>query len=306
MFRLPRWWRQKTNPPPIADAGPWFAAYLRQRADLAATASEFQCDPACRRPGCKNQDLQVPVTIFDVLAAARHQDQPLSAIYQDRYSLGLLSNEREDWIRMVTLKLQKPCPFLKNDLCSIYAIRPLPCILFPEYLVNEGTFEENARKECFKDYLCFQRPLLLSPERAKVMTELKRMWKRESLISSFYLFNYGPCHIDFCNLIEDLSSEARSQTKAEEQAEPLRLIPHHILESFFLKHMVKCHPFAGLDEKIHHLDTREGQAELGQWLQDDLLLKKLKQGGTDRTVFRFVKGRLQAQRRGLSVSAQTV
>ena len=100
--------------------------------------------------------------------------------------MGLLSNEREDWIRTVTLRLKKPCPFLENDRCSIYPVRPLPCILFPEYLVNEGTFEANARQDHFKDYLCFQRPIPLSPERATVMTQLKAMWRRESLISSFF------------------------------------------------------------------------------------------------------------------------
>lgn len=301
MFRWARRRRQAAKPPQGENPGQWFAAYLHQRALLASAESNFHCDPACSRPGCQNQDLQVPVSLFDILAAAGHQDQPIPAIYDHHYSLGLLANGREDWLRMGTLRLKKPCPFFQNNLCSIYSIRPLPCILFPEYLANEGTFEENARKEYFQDYFCFHRPLLLSPERAKVMTKLKRMWERETLISSFFLFDYGHCHIDFSNLLEELSAAARSQRDAEERLKPLQVIPNQVLEHFFLQHMAQCHPFAGLGQKISYLETREGQAELVQWLQDDLLLQKLQKRGDDRAlVFRFVKGKLQAKRRSLS------
>jgi Fe-S-cluster containining protein len=281
----------------------WLKAYLRHRADLASYQSDFACDPACTRPGCKNQDLQIPVSIIDLLGAAMYRDTSVAAIYPGNYSLGLLSNEREDWIRTVNLRLQKPCPFLENDRCSMYPVRPLPCILFPEYLVNEGTFEANARQDHFKDYLCFQRPVALSPERAKVMTRLKKMWKRESLISSFFLFNHGRCHIDFSNLVQELTRAAGSQREAEPggEPEPRRIIPNRVMELFFLKHMAGCQPFAGLSEKIDHLDTREGQVEFLQLLQDDRLLKKLKQCGDDRAlVYRFVKGKLQAKRRSLS------
>ena len=281
----------------------WLAAYLRNRADLASYKSDFECDPTCTRPGCKNHDLQIPVSIIDLLGAAMYRDTSVSVIYPGNYSLGLLSDEREDWIRTVSLRLKKPCPFLENDRCSIYPVRPLPCILFPEYLVNEGTFEANARKDHFKDYLCFQRLIPLSPERAKVMAQLKKMWKRESLISSFYLFNHGLCHIDFSNLVKELSHEARSQREAESagELEPLRIIPHQLIEHFFLKHIAECQPFAGVSEKIDHLDNREGQVEFLQLLQDDRLMKQLKQCGDNRVlVFRFVKGKLQAKLRSLS------
>ena len=236
------------------------------------------------------------MSIIDLLGAAMHQDTSVSAIYPDHYSLGLLSNEREDWIRIVTLRLKKPCPFLENDRCSIYPVRPLPCILFPEYLVNEGTFESNAREDHFKDYLCFRRVISLPPERAKIMTQLKNMWERESLISSFYLFNHGRCHIDFSNLTNELLDEAGSQRE-----EPLRIIPNQVMEQFFLRHMAGCQPFAGVREKLSRLDNQAGQVEFRQLLQDDLLMKKLKKHGDDRAlVFRYVKGKLQAKRRSLS------
>jgi Fe-S-cluster containining protein len=281
----------------------WLAAYLHHRADLASYKSDFHCDPTCTRPGCKNQDLQIPVSIVDLLGAAMYRDKSVSATYPGNYSLGLLSNEREDWIRAVSLRLKKPCPFLENDRCSIYPVRPLPCILFPEYLANEGTFEANSRKDHFKDYLCFRRPIPLSPDRAQVMTQLKKMWRRESLVSSFYLLNHGCCHIDFSNLIQELSHEARSQREAESagEPEPLRIIPNQVIEHFFLKHIAGCQPFARVSEKIYQLDNPEGQADFLQLLQDDRLMKKLRQYEDDRPlVFRFLRGKLQAKRRSLS------
>jgi Fe-S-cluster containining protein len=295
--KIPAISSQAMNPPQ------WLAAYLRRRADLASYKSDFRCDPACTRPGCKNQDLQIPVSIIDLLGAALHRDQPVSAVFPGTYTLGLLSNERQDWIRTVTLRLKKPCPFLENDRCSIYPVRPLPCILFPEYLVNEGRFETDARQDHFKDYLCFQRPIPLSPERAQVMTQLKALWRRESLISSFFLFNHGCCHLDFSNLIQELSHAAGGQRETDPagEGEPRRIIPHRVIERFFLRHIAECQPFAGVSEKLHHLDTREGQAEFQHLWENDRLMKKLRQCGDDRAwVFRFVQGKLQAQRRSLS------
>ena len=135
------------------------------------------------------------------------------------------------------------------------------------------------------------------------MTQLKKMWERESLISSFSLFNHGRCHLDFSNLIQELSHEARSPREAESAGglEPLRIVPHRVIEHFFLNHIAGCQPFAGVREQIYRLDSQEGQVEFLQLLQDGRLMKKLKQCGDDRAlVFRFVKGKLQAKRRSLS------
>ncbi len=67
------------------------------------------------------------------------------------------------------------------------------------------------------------------------MTQLKKMWHRESLISSFYLFNYGRGYLDFSNLIQELCQEARSRSEAEPGGDPgpLRIIPNRVLERSF-------------------------------------------------------------------------
>ncbi len=274
-------------------------AYLRTRAHLASAESDFHCDPACTRPGCKNHDLQVPVSLVDLLGAAWHRQESVSENYPRHYSLGLFANEREDWLRMVSLKLNKPCPFLENDFCSIYPVRPLPCILFPEYLVYENTFEANAKKDCFRDYLCLQRPLPLSPDRAKVLAKLRRMWEREILVTSFFLFNHGPCHLDFSNLTQELLKAAGSPQEAASEEGPAtpRAITNQVLDQFFEERIAGCQPFAGVGEKINRLDNREAQVQFLQFLQDDLFMKKLIQG--EDLVFRFIKGKLKAQRRSL-------
>ena len=276
-----------------------FAEYFRSRAHLASAESEFHCDPACTRPGCKNHDLQVPVSIVDLLGAAWHRQESVSENYQRHYSLGLFANEQEGWLRMVSLRLNKPCPFLEHDLCSVYPVRPLPCILFPEYLAYEGTLEANAGKDCFRDYLCLQHPLPLSPARAKVLAKLRRMWEREVLVTSFYLFNHGPCHLDFSNLTKELADSAGGLQGAESAERPAAPedITNQILEQFFEEKIARCQPFAGVGEKINHLTKEEAQVQFLQFLQDDLLMKKLIQQGD--LVYRLSKGKLKPQRRSL-------
>jgi len=280
----------------------WLDAYLRTRAHLASHKSDFHCDPACTRPGCKNQDLQIPVSLVDLLGAARHRGESVADLYRRHYVLGLFSNERDDWIRMVSLRLKKPCPFLEHDLCSIYPVRPLPCMLFPEYLAHRGTLAAQAGKDCFKDYLCLQRPLPLSPERAKVVAKLIGMMERELLITGFYLFDQGPCHIDFSNLSQELLQAAKDPSEAEtdERPEAWRPMPHRVMEQVFQERMAHRQPFAGVREKIDRLTTPEGQVKFLQGMQDERLVKKLRQGGDDRVmVFRFIKGKIKAQRRGI-------
>jgi Fe-S-cluster containining protein len=279
----------------------WLADYLRTRARLASQDSDFQCDPACARPGCKSQDLQVPVSLVDLLGAALHREEPVSEMYGHQYVLGVFSNERDDWIRMVSLKLRRPCPFLDHDPCSIYLVRPLPCMHFPEYLVSRGTFAATAAKAQFRDYLCFRRPLQLSPERARVVAKLWSLWERELLMSVFYLFNHAPCHIDFSNVAKELLPAGTSSSGAEpEESQEQKYLSNQVMDTFFQEHLAGSPSFHRAAEKIHHLDTQAGQAQFLQLLRDDLLVRKLRQAGDDRVlVFRFIKGKLKAKRRGI-------
>jgi Fe-S-cluster containining protein len=280
----------------------WLTDYFHTREHLASSESDFRCDAGCTRPGCKNQNLQIPVSLVDLVGAARYQDGSVSATYQRNYALGLLAHERYDWIRRVSLRLKKPCPFLENDLCRIYPVRPLACVLFPEYLVYEGRFEAEARKEHFRDFLCLQNPVRLSPQRAEVVGRLKKMWQRETLISSFYLFNHSQCYIDYSNLTKELllADKTLNDTESKGRPEPRATIPNQVMEHFFQTRMAQCQPFDGVRTKISRLNNQEGQRQFLQLLQDDRLMKQLLRSGDDRAlIFRFIRGKLKGKRRSL-------
>jgi Fe-S-cluster containining protein len=280
----------------------WLTEYLDIRARLGSLGSTFRCDPACTRPGCRNIELQIPVSLIDLLGVAGLRREPVSEMYRRHYVVGLFADERYDRLRRVTLRLKKPCPFLEDDLCGIYPVRPLACMLFPEYLVSRGTFEAQAGNELFKDYRCLRRALQLSPERLHTVAKLRRMYERELLVSGFYLFNHGVCYLDLSTIGQDQFQGARGpeETSANQRPEPPRSIANQELEVFFHKSAALSAPFAGAGEKISQLDCQEGQAQVLRLFQDERLWKKLRQDGDDRAlVYRFRKGKLQARRRGI-------
>jgi Fe-S-cluster containining protein len=295
----------KTTPAPSSQAGdfqPWLAAYLHHRAHLASHQSDFHCHPVCTRPGCRNQDLQIQVSLIDLLGAAGYRHESVAPLYRRHYTLGLFADEGHDWLRRVALKLTKPCPFLEHDLCTIYPVRPLPCILFPEYLAMGGTQSDQAGLEHFRDYLCLQQPLQLSPARTLVVAQLQRLWARESLFTSFYLFQHRSCHVDFSHLRQELlaATTGFSDAATPKKAAAPRFIPHQVLEAFFFQHLAGYQPFAGVTDKISRLDNPDEQEQFRKMCQDERLRQKLQQGLDDRTlVLRFANGKLKARRQSL-------
>jgi Fe-S-cluster containining protein len=246
--------------------------------------------------------LQIPVSILDLLGVAGRRRQSVSDIYRRHYRLGLFADERTDWIRRVTVRLKKPCPFLEGDLCGIYPVRPLPCMLFPEYLVSRGTFEAQRGNELFKGYSCLRGPLQLSPERSRIVARLRRLYERELLLAGFYLFNHGPCYIDFSHIVKEgrLGVGEPGEAAANGRPERRQFISNHDLEQFFWDRFAVYPPFAGVEAKISQLDDQEGQAQFLRLFQDERLFRRLRQDGDDRVmVFRFRKGKLQARRRGI-------
>jgi Fe-S-cluster containining protein len=294
--------KRQTSPFEVEGHRRWLTEYLDTRARLASLGSTFQCDPACARPGCRKRDVQIPVSLIDVLGVAGSRREPVSEIYRRHYYLGLFAEERTDWLRRVTLRLQKPCPFLEGDRCGVYPARPLPCMLFPEYLVSRGTLEAQAGKEQFKDYLCLRNPLQLSPERTRIVAKLSGMNERELLLSGFYLFNHGACYLDLSTIVkEGLQGTGGTGNGApKERLEPPPSLANQELEDFFQECVAGHPPFAGVGERISHLDNQEGQAQFLRLFQDERLFRRLRQDGDDRVlVFRFKKGKLTARRRGI-------
>jgi Fe-S-cluster containining protein len=275
---------------------PDLTAYFHTRWELAATASEFHCDPDCTRPGCKREDLQIPVSLMDLLGAARYRRESVAALFQRHYTLGLLAEGRHPWIKRLSLKLNKPCPFLREERCSIYPVRPLACILFPEYLAAEHRLAAEAAQTAFRDFLCLRRELRLSPQRTAIMARLKQMWERERLLAGFHLFGAGHCSVDFSNLTAELGERA----KAREADSPVT-IPHRGLEDFFQERLAALPPFDRVAAALSHLDDPQGQRQWREIWQDDRLARRLFQQGDRRSlVFRLIRGRLKGRRRSLT------
>ncbi|MBW2150329.1 MAG: YkgJ family cysteine cluster protein [Deltaproteobacteria bacterium] len=280
--------------------------YLEKRARLGSYCSEFQCAADCTRPGCKDKDLHIPVSIMDLIGAAAHLDEPIFSIYRRYYSLSLLSQDHTDWIWMVSLMLNKPCPFLKNDLCCIYPVRPLPCMLFPESLALENEVAEKGKKPQYRHYRCLQGPIRLTPKRTEALKSLRRMWYREWRTSIFYLFGFTPFLIDLGNLRTELLQAARQPIGADgtgNTEEPLHRIPFKAIDRFFKTRITACEPLAGADEKIKKMREPKNQRQLYGLLTDDLLSQVLAGGnGSEKFVFRFIDGRLKpvAARSGFS------
>ncbi|MFP3869960.1 MAG: YkgJ family cysteine cluster protein [Syntrophobacteria bacterium] len=245
--------------------------------------------------------MHVPVSIVDLLATAAHLGESVSTNYENNFCLGVFTNGAKEWIRTVSLRLRKPCPFLRNDLCSVYPVRPLPCILFPEELVLEGSLQASAREEHFRDYLCIHGPLVLSAERAEAVASLQGMWHREDLVSSLFLFGYSPCYIDFSTIRRELRPPAGNPKEAT--AENRHAIWNHALERFFLERFSCCQPFAGAVERIRGLEDPSGREQFLQSFRDDRLVQKLKRAPDERAhVFRFTRGKLKVKRRSLTPS----
>jgi Fe-S-cluster containining protein len=246
--------------------------------------------------------MQVPVTVFDVMGTAIHKSEPIQEVFQNNYHLGLLEREGFDWIKSVSLKLKKPCPFLDHQRCSIYKFRPLSCILFPEYHAVVGTLPTLAAQPHYKDYLCLREHFSVPKRRARTIRTLARMFQQELLVSDTYLFDRSPFLIDFSNCLEELVRHSRKtfHKLQDTQSVPSVTIPLGSFEMMFSETFAKCTPLTELDARIQRLADDEQRKKMFSDLNDTKLLKSLASGDSDRSyVYRYVNGELQVQRRSL-------
>lgn len=272
----------------------WLTDYLDRRARLGAAESEFHCDPACTRPGCKISTLPVPVSLIDLLGVARHLKAPLAAVYQNYYTLGLLANERQDWLRRLSLRLNKPCPFLRHDLCGIYPVRPLACMLFPEYLAFDNPFGINAGQAQFGDFLCLRQTLRLSRPRAEIIRQLQKMWDREELVSNYFLFKARRCSVDFGKMTRELQDAAQIDPESSDSDTDLPgAIANRVMEEFLARHLADSTILGQVPEKIARLAHKDEQLQLLRLFQDEEAIRDIRRKTADVELsFRFKKGRL--------------
>jgi Fe-S-cluster containining protein len=276
--------------------------YFEQRFYLGNLHSVFQCDHACSRPGCTHPDMQVPVTAFDVMGAAIHRNEPIQEVFQNNYYLGVLDRDGFDWIKSVSLKLKKPCPFLDHQRCSIYKVRPLSCILFPERQAVEGTLKTLAAQPHYKDYLCLRDPFSVPKERVRIIRTLARMLQYELVVSDSYLFDRSPFWIDFSNCIEELARHSRGTSHKVQGTQSVSsvIVPLASFEVMFNNTFAGCTPLAELEARIRRLADYGERKKMFSDLSESNRLKNLARGDLDRSyVSRYVDGELHVRRQSL-------
>ncbi len=215
--------------------------------------SDFSCPDACERYGCKDPNLHVSISLLDLISISLSSGQKVSDLFEKSCKLGFDPLGEEDpWVGRISLEMQKPCPFLKEKLCSVYSGRPLACVLFPEYDAMVGRREVLAGKKFFQQYPCIQNPCTISPQRKEILTRLMEMSVNEHFLSDFYLFGVSPFLLD----VKTISGEVLEGVSfSGEGKAPL---PYGRLEDLLLQ---KMRAGGYLDEwraKVKELDRSEG------------------------------------------------
>ena len=246
--------------------------------------------------------MQVPVTIFDLIGAAVYRNEPLGTIYDESYFIGVLPLEGFDGIKSVAIKLRKPCPFLDGQGCSIYEVRPLSCILFPEQQAVNGTIKTLAAQAEYRDYSCLRSPFDVPRERARAIRALAGMLQREVLVSDSYLLGRSPFWVDFSGLMEDFLRDSGEQPPwaTHDNSHPSEVIPFEAFDWIFQKTFLQCHPLSRLDALIRDLHDHERTEAMFARLSNKELLADLIHAAEDRPlVFSYRRGALEARRRSL-------
>ena len=276
--------------------------YFQKRSYLGNLHSSFRCDEACSRPGCTHPDMQIPVSVFDVMGVAAHRNEPVQEVFRSNYYLGVLEREGFDWIKSVSVKLRKPCPFFQCRQCSIYEFRPLCCMLFPEHQALAGALKTLAAQSHYRDYLCLRTPFSVPKQRVRAINTLWQLYEKERLVSDRYLFDRSPFLIDFGNCVEELvkHSHGAAHQRHDTKADSGIIVPLASFELLFSKTFAHCTPFAKLEERIRGLAEELKREELISDLNDPNLAKSLAYRDSDRSdVHRYVNGKLHVRKQSL-------
>jgi Fe-S-cluster containining protein len=285
----------------MADALLYTHEYFIQRAQLGDLHSNFSCDPHCKRTGCKSQHMQVPVTIFDVIGAASCRGKSLPEIFRENYFIGLLPVRGQEWVVRITAKIGKPCPYLIDDRCSIYAVRPLACMLFPESLVLKEDLEQISKRPIYNQYPCIQRGLKVSPDRTLILKKLNNLLQRELLLSDGCLFKCSPFLLDLENQQNDIPKELPSRFEAATVGDNTdEAFWMGILDGYLQDMISRLGMLSEMDAKIVELENLDMQRNLLNCLLDVKLCNRLARKYQDsQRVFRIVDGALKPKRMSL-------
>lgn len=182
-------------------------AALKDKLSLYARSSGFTCEDACPRFGCRG-DLTVAVSLHELYAQGRALKQRTLDLFDAACRLSPSIELGLDMAR-IRIVLRKPCIFLDGDMmCSIHAVRPAVCALFPEHLALLADEERQAyiRDNGLDAYPCVDGWAGVSAARREALQRLRHIHTREILATEIYLFGRAGFTVDLRSDIVETSA----------------------------------------------------------------------------------------------------
>ena len=223
--------------------------------------------------------MHIPVTVFDILCAAHFLKIQPEELYEQFCFLGILPHERHEPIAIASVKLRKPCDFLKADRCMIYPARPVACMLFPEHQVVARTLNTLINHDRSGEYLCLHRDIPVPAARAGVIKQLGRIMEREVIVSDLYLFGDSPFIIDFSDGRSGLMRMPGQGSGGD--VHDTASSSFSLLEDTFRNVFSAFPPFTETVEKIGRLKRGDVKEELFRHLADGNRLDRFQQDRED-------------------------
>ena len=264
--------------------------YFQYQADFAAAERNMLCPEDCDAPGCWMNEVVVGVSLFDLIKLSLALNTSVSSLFLNHCRFGFQCNELNPRYLNLSIKLEKPCPFLQKARCRVHSFKPLDCVLFPEYHQIAGLLPELYKRPVFKKFPCLKSEITVSDQRSEALKELKKMSSREEALSCYFLLEIPSFIIDAKPLAKQLK---RSGLKSKSfSAGNYHRQLYEKLNSIGL--------FDGIMDKVRLLDTRQEMESLFSQLENQTLIKELLEKiASPEIVFRVDENRLKPMKRYL-------
>jgi len=264
--------------------------YFQYQADLAATERNMLCPEDCDAPGCWMTEVVVGVSVFDLIRLSLALNTSVSSLFSNHCRFGFQCNELNPRYLNLSIKLEKPCPFLQKARCGAHRFKPFDCVFFPEVHQIAGVLPELAKRPVFKKFPCLKSKITVSDPRSQALKELKKMSTREEALSWYFLLEV-PCFIiDTKPLVKQLKKSGLKSKSFSAGYYHRQL--HEKLKSTGL--------FDGIMDKVTRLDTRQEMESLFSQLENKPLIKALvEKKARPEIVFRIDGNRLKPMKKHL-------
>ncbi len=264
--------------------------YFQYQADLAATESNMLCPEDCDAPGCWMSEVDVGVSLFDVIRLSLALNTPVSSLFLNHCRFGFQCNELNPRYLNLSITLKKPCPFLQKTRCRVQCFKPHVCVLFPEYHQIAGLLTELAKRPVFKKFPCLKSEIAVSDQRSQALKELKKMSNREEALTYYFLLEI-PC------FIIDTKPLAKQLKKSGLKSKSFSAGNYH---GQLYKKLKSTGIFDGIMDKVRLLDTPQEVESLFSQLENQTLIKALlEKKARPEIVFRVDENRLKPMKRYL-------